>query len=94
MIRLREKDMEVRLLPDDVESAQVAGVRFAKSLAGAPSPAFMMALGEQEALVRRAVLQAGFGARNARLTARAFEEGAKLEWRRIAPAVQAEWGRA
>ena len=37
MIQLREEDLQIYLTPDDIESAQVAGVQFARALAGAPS---------------------------------------------------------
>ena len=83
-------DLYVWLTLDDVETAQVAGVRFARALAGAPDTAFMIALGEQQDLVRAAVLEAGVSAKSAALTARAFENGAKLEWDRMAPLLQQE----
>jgi hypothetical protein len=50
----------VHLAPDDVRTAQTAGVEFARSLAGAPSAWFMLALGEQEDLIRSAIRQAGY----------------------------------
>jgi len=85
-----QSDLYVWLTPDDVETAQMAGVRFARALAGAPDTAFMTALSEQQDLVRVAVLEAGVSARSAALTAHAFETGAKLEWDRIAPLLQQE----
>jgi hypothetical protein len=53
-------DPMVHLAPDDVRTAQTAGVEFARSLAGAPSAWFMLALGEQEDLIRSAIRQAGY----------------------------------
>ena len=95
MIQAHEDALQVRLAPDDVESAQLAGVRFARALAGAPTAAFMLALGEQEQLVRAAFEDAGFTARIAHIAAEAFETGAMVEWRRIAPAtVQGATGNA
>ena len=85
-----QPDLHVWLTPDDVETAQVAGVRFARALAGAPDTAFMVALGEQQDLVRVTVLEAGVSAKSAARTARAFETGAKLEWDRMAPLLQQE----
>ncbi len=86
MIHAADEALQVRLTPDDVDSAQVAGTRFARALAGAPTVAFMLALGEQEQLVRAALVEAGFGERVAGTAADAFEVGARLEWERIAPA--------
>jgi len=43
MIEAIDDDLKVYLTPDDVESAQVAGVKFARALAGAPAAAFMIA---------------------------------------------------
>ena len=85
-----QSDLRVWLTPDDVETAHVAGVRFARALAGAPDTAFMIALGEQQDLVRAAVLEAGVSTKSAALTARAFETGAIREWHRMAPLLQQE----
>ena len=87
MIEARDGDLKVYLTPDDVESAQVAGVKFARALAGAPSAAFIIALGEQEQIVRPVIAEAGFSGDVARMAADSFEVGAKLEWRRITSAV-------
>ncbi len=76
----------IHLAPDDVETAQVAGVQFAHALAGAPTMAFMAALDEQEEILRQAVERAGFAIPIARAAAAAFTVGARIEWRRIAPA--------
>ena len=82
-------------MPEDVDTAQMAGVRFARALAGAPTAAFMLALSEQEQLVWAAVQDAGFSQVIARGVADAFEIGARLEWERIAPAaVQGAMGNA
>ena len=84
MIHAADEALQVRLAPDDVDSVQAAGVRFARAVAGAPTAMFMLALGEQEHLVRTAVEDAGFGELIAQGTATAFEVGARLEWGRIA----------
>lgn len=60
-----QSDLPVWLTPDDMETAQVAGIRFARALAGVLNTAFMVALGEQQDFVRMAVLEAGVSARNA-----------------------------
>lgn len=86
MIQAADEALQVRLTPDDADSAQTAGVRFARALAGAPTVAFMLALGEQEQLVRAALSEAGFSEQTAGTAADAFEVGARLEWERIAPA--------
>ena len=86
MFQPYEDALQVRLVPEDVETAQTAGVQFARALAGAPTTAFLVALGEQEKLVRRAVVEAGLGKRVARTAADVFEVGARLEWQRLAPA--------
>ncbi len=83
MIEAIGDNLQVYLTPDDVESAQVAGMQFARALAGAPSAAFMIALGEQEQIVRLVIAEAGFSGDVARMAADSFEVGAKLEWRRI-----------
>lgn len=85
----------VHLAPDDVRTAQTAGVEFARSLAGVPSAWFMLAFREQEDLIRSAIRQAGYPDRNARLAANAFDVGARVEWQRIASTVRPEtWGMA
>ena len=95
MIQAHEDALQVRLAPNEVESAQLAGVRFARALAGAPTAAFMLALSEQEQLVRAALQDTGFAGRMAGIAAEAFEAGAMLERRRIAPAaVQGARGNA
>ncbi len=83
MIEATDDNLQVYLTPDDAESAQVAGVKFARALAGAPAAAFMIALGEQEQIVRLVITDAGFSGDVARMAADSFEVGAKLEWRRI-----------
>ena len=85
LVENRESDLYVWLAPDDVETAQMAGVRFARALAGAPDTAFMIALSKQQELVRVAILEAGVTTKGAALIARAFETGVKLEWSRLAP---------
>ncbi len=87
MIEAIDDNLQVYLTPDDAESTQVAGVQFARALAGVPSAAFMIALGEQEQIVRLVIAEAGFNGDVARMAADSFEVGAKLEWRRITSAV-------
>jgi len=87
MIEATDDDLQVYLTPDDVESAQVAGVQFARALAGAPSAAFMIALGEQEQIVRLVIAEAGFSGDVARMAADSFEVGAKLEWQRLSSSI-------
>lgn len=89
MIQPSEDHFQVRLTPDDVETAQVAGVQFARALAGAPAVAFMLALGEQERIVCRVIMEAGFGGDVARRAAESFGAGAKLEWQRLSSSLQA-----
>ncbi len=76
-------DLTVMLQPEDDDTAFAAGVQFARALAGAGSAAFMLALGEQEVLVRDAIVQAADPAAQARLACEAFVAGARTEWRRI-----------
>ncbi len=83
-----QSDLSVWLTVDDVETARVAGVRFARALADAPDTVFMIALDEQQDLVRVALLEASASAKSAVLTARAFETGARLEWDRMVPLLQ------
>lgn len=87
--------LAVLIHPDDADQVFVAGVQFARALAGAEPAAFMLALGEQQALIQGAVLEAGFPNRKAQAAGEAFEAGARVEWRRIGsvgrPTV---WGRA
>ena len=87
--------LELLIHPEGADQALVAGVQFARSLAGAEGGVFMVALGEQVALVRSAVATIGFSPTKARLTAEAFEAGAREEWRRIGGAERpAIWGTA
>ncbi len=74
----------VLLAPDDAVTAFAAGVQFVRALIGAEPAAFMLALGEQQALIQCAVLEAGFPDRKARAAGEAFEVGARTEWKRIA----------
>ncbi len=87
--------LELHIDPDDADQAFVAGVQFARALAGVDGGGFMVALGEQVALVQSGIATVGFSTTVARLAAEAFEAGARVEWRRIGsvgrPAV---WGTA
>ncbi len=88
-------DPMVLLAPEDADTAFVAGVQFARALAGAEPAVFMMALGEQQALIQCAVREAGYPDPKARAAGKAFEAGAKLEWRRIGElAPDIAWGTA
>ena len=78
----------VLIHPDDVDRAFVAGVQFARALAGAEPVDFVLALGEQQALIQGAVLEAGYPDGKARAAGEAFEAGARVEWRRIGGAGQ------
>ncbi|MGI4799736.1 MAG: hypothetical protein ACRYG8_37985 [Janthinobacterium lividum] len=88
-------DPMVILSPEDDDTALAAGVQFARSLAGADPAGFMLALGEQEALIRSAIVKAGFSLEKAHLAGEAFEAGARSEWRRIsASGLSTAWGTA
>ena len=76
--------LDVLIHLDDADQAFVAGGQFARALAGAEPAAFMVALGEQVALVQSAITTVGFSPTKARLAAEAFEAGARVEWKRIA----------
>lgn len=87
--------LAVQIYPDDADQVFVAGVQFARALAGAGPAAFIMALEEQQDLIQCAVLRAGYPDRKARTAREAFEAGALLEWRRIASPERATmWDRA
>ena len=87
--------LELMIHPDDADQALVAGVQFARSLVGAEPVDFTLALGEQQALVQKAVLEAGFPNRKARAAGEAFEDGARVEWKRIGSVERpAVWGNA
>lgn len=91
----REEDLQVRLAVDDTRTARAAGTKFARSLAGACSAEFALALAEQEHLIRRAVTDVGYNARQADLAAREFAAAAAVEWQRLVDAgAGAAWGRA
>lgn len=88
-------DPMVILSPEDDDTALAAGVQFARSLAGADPAGFMLALGEQEALIRSPIVKAGFSIEKAHLAGEAFEAGARAEWQRItSPERSAMWGTA
>lgn len=85
----------VMIHPDDAAQVFVAGVQLARALAGAEPAAFLMALGEQQALIQAAILEAGYADRKARAAGEAFEAGAREEWRRIGGAERpTTWGTA
>ncbi len=76
---LRLKDLMVHLTVDDVRTAQLAGARFARTLAGADLADYALALAEQEHLVERAIVDAGYSAKH-------FGVAARGEWVRIVSA--------
>lgn len=88
------EDPRIWLTPDDARTVQSAGADFARALAGAPSEAFMLALGEQEELLRAAVRGAGYSSRRARLAAIEFTSAARTEWGRVLPAISTRVGHA
>ena len=76
-------------------SAQAAGARFARTLAGTDPQDFALALAEQEHLIQRAITDAGYTVEQAGLAAREFAASAAVEWQRIEDARGREaWGRA
>ena len=95
MTELGEESLQVRLAVDDARSAQAAGATFARTLAGASTDAFALALAEQERPVQHAVTDAGYTVLQADRTARSFAAAAAAEWRRIVDAGGSEaWGTA
>ncbi len=95
MTILADNDLYVRLAADDARNAQAAGIKFARSLVGAYSGDFALALAEQEELIHRAIMEAGYNAEQAQLAAGYFEAAAQDEWQRIATAGGSEaWGQA
>ena len=85
----------VHLTVDDARTAQEAGAKFARDLAGAHGADFMLALAEQCDLIRRAITDAGFTVEQAQLAAGHFEVAAREEWARLAGTMTASaWGTA
>ena len=78
--------MMVHLAVDDARTAQKAGLKFARDLAGAVSADLTMALAKQVDMSRRANMRAGFTAEQAQLAAERFETAARAEWERITAA--------
>lgn len=74
----------VRLAVGDARTAQEAGAKFARDLAGGHGDDFTLALIEQGSLIRRAITDAGFSTEQAQLAARHFEASALAEWARLA----------
>lgn len=95
MREIHDDDLMVRLAVDDARTAQDAGAKFARTLAGAAPADFMLALGEQGDLVRRWITEAGCTDAQAQLAAGRFEAAARAEWRRLVDAgVDGAVGRA
>lgn len=86
MNAINADDLQVRLTMDDAHTAQLAGVTFARTLSGAASADFVLALAEQELLVERAIVEAGHSAEQARLTVGHFGAAVRDEWARIVSA--------
>jgi hypothetical protein len=85
----------LHLQPEDAGTIQAAAVQFARSLAGAPSRWFRLAVAEQRQIVRDTIERAGYEKRQARIAASTFQFAARAEWQRIASTAQpAAWGRA
>ena len=88
-------EMMVHLTVDDARTAQQAGAKFARDLAGAHENDFAPALAEQSNLIRRAIVDAGFSDEQAKLAAEHFEVAACEEWVRLASAMMPNtWGTA
>ena len=79
-------EFEVRLTVDDARTAQTAGVAFARTLSGAHSQDFALALDEQEHLIERAIIEAGHSVDQAQLAAGHFATAARDEWARLVSA--------
>jgi hypothetical protein len=79
-------ELEVRFTIGDAHTAQVAGVKFAHTLSGAHSADFALALDEQEHLIERAIVEAGYGVDLAQFAAGHFGAAARDEWARLAGA--------
>jgi ribulose bisphosphate carboxylase small subunit len=79
----REDDLQVHLTVDDAHTAQAAGVEFARALAGAHSAEFALALAEQDELIQRAIIGAGYSVEQAWVAAGRFEAAAWNEWQRL-----------
>ena len=84
----RDTEPIVLLMPGDTGTARVAGRDFARTLAGAPSELFALALAEQSHIVQSSIRRFGLSKRQARLAADAFDAAARSEWYRISRAVQ------
>lgn len=89
-----DAELMVRLDPQDACTARTAGVEFARALTGSPPEWFILALNEQEDIIRDGIRQAGYSARQARLAADAFQIGARVEWTRLASTATEAWGSA
>ena len=89
-MKLHEDAMMVRLAVDDAQTAQQAGAKFARNLAGVMPCDFMLTLGERGSLIRRAILDAGFSTEQAQLAAGRFEVAAREEWARLASAMASD----
>ena len=67
MTELPADDLQVCLRVDDARTAQAAGARFTRTLADADSEDIAAALWEQEHLVERAIIDAGYSSEQAKL---------------------------
>ena len=82
--------MMVHLAVGDAATAQAAGVRFARDLAGARTADFMLAVAEQADIIRRGIIDAGFSAGQALNAAEVFELAALVEQARIVVAMASD----
>ncbi len=94
MTEPHEENLFVHITVDDAKLAEAAGIKFAHTLAGANPHDFALALAEQEHMIQRAIIEAGYSAEQAALAAGHFEVAAQDEWRRIVVAGSGELGRA
>ena len=78
-----DDDLYVHLAVDDARTVQVAGMTFARTLAGAHPADFALALAEQVELIRRAIMAAGYTAEQEEQATGHFEVAAWDEWERI-----------
>ncbi len=73
-------ELSARLDVNDARTAQDAGTKFARALADIGSADFMTALAEQQDLIQRAIVEAGFSTQQAWLAAEHFGDAARDEW--------------
>lgn len=83
------------LEPADIATAQDAGARFARQMAGATKREFHLNLADQLQVIRSEVADVGFSRTDAEMAVSYFRTGAELEWQRIASRAGGQpWGNA